>query len=311
MNNKNRELVIIGGGMSGIITAIQAAKSGIKDILIIERNQNIGGVFSQFSHYNKDINLMIQNLLQEFSNFSIDVRVGSSVLEINSKKQVFIQNMDGITQINAKVIVVATGFIENTRGYLAIPGPRVSGIFTVEAAQQLLNIHGCLCGKNIVVLGSNDIGLLMSQIMLSKGACIKGIYQYSSNQEQFLSKYLNTSYIPTSFSKKILKIHGNSRLEAVTIIDVDETNQFVFGTEQYIDCDTLLLSTGVVPNTYLLNNLELEINQHSEIPVLNQFLETSINGIFYLNTNYFIHECVDNLFVDTQKINEKITSYLI
>lgn len=313
IRHEQRTLVIVGGGAAGIAAAIKAHQLGIKDILLLERERELGGILQQCIHNGFGIHIFKEELtgpeyvekwLTKLSECSITIRTDSSVINVSDDKTLTIQSTEGIFSIQAKTIIFAMGCMERPRGSIALPGPRISGIMTAGSAQRFLNIDGRLPGKKVVILGSGDIGLIMARRMTLEGATILGVYEimpYSSGLLRNIIQCLNDFDIPLHYSKTVYQVHGETRLEGITIIDVDKDQHPILGTEQYIECDTLLLSVGLVPATSILEHIGIEMNKFSRGPVVDQMMETSIPGIFACGNVLHVHDLVDNVSAEGEK----------
>ena len=319
---EQRNLVIVGGGAAGIAAAVKAYELGIKDILLLERDQELGGILYQCIHNGFGLHRFKEELtgpeyvekwLALLAECSVTIRIDSSVLEITPDKEITVQSPEGMFKIQAKAIIFAGGCMERPRGAISLPGPRVSGVMTAGSAQRLLNIDGLLPGKKVVILGSGDIGLIMARRMTLEGAKVVGVYElqpFSSGLERNIIQCLHDFKIPLAFSKTVHQVHGTSRLEGVTIIDVDENRQAIAGTEQYVECDTLLLSVGLVPTVSILEDAGIKINPSSRGPVVNQMMETSIQGIFSCGNSLHVHDLVDNVSEEGEKAAQGALAYL-
>jgi len=310
---EKRELVIIGGGAAGIAAAVKAAELGIKDILLIERDIEIGGILQQCIHNGFGVHIFKEELtgpeyverwLEKLKQYNIEIRLNSMVMTLDNNKNLKVQSPSGIFEIQAKVVIGAMGCMELHRGAMALPGPRVSGIMTAGSAQRMLNIDGLLPGKKVVVLGSGDIGLIMSRRMTLEGAEVKGIYEimpYTTGLLRNVVQCLEDFDIPLYFLKTVAEVHGKSRLEAVTIVDVDENRNPISGTEEYIECDTLLLSVGLRPVTKLFFTAGVQLNPSTKGPITNHLMQTSIPGIFACGNSLHVHDLVDNVSHEGEK----------
>ncbi|MGL5955736.1 MAG: NAD(P)/FAD-dependent oxidoreductase [Brevinema sp.] len=310
---EKRTLVIVGGGAAGMAAAIKAYHLGIKDILLLERDRELGGILYQCIHDGFGLHRFKEELtgpeyvekwLHLLSECSVTTRVDASVLSITPDKELTVQSPEGIFKIQAEAIIFSVGCMERPRGAISLPGPRVSGIMTAGSAQRFLNMDGRLPGKKVVILGSGDIGLIMARRMTLEGAKVLGVYEllpFSSGLERNIVQCLRDYDIPLFFSKTVYQVHGKARLEGVTIIDVDQNRQPVLGTEQYIECDTLLLSVGLVPAVGILEKAGVAINPSSRGPIVNQMMETSIPGIFACGNSLHVHDLVDNVSEEGEK----------
>lgn len=310
---EHRPLVIVGGGAAGIAAAVKAYELGIKNILLLERDRELGGILQQCIHNGFGLHIFkdeltgpeyVERWLEKLAECSLTIRIDASVIKITPEKVLTVQSPEGIFEITADTVIFATGCMERPRGAISLPGPRVSGVMTAGSAQRFLNIDGRLPGKKVVILGSGDIGLIMGRRMSLEGAEVVGVYElmpYSTGLERNIVQCLRDFNIPLHFSKTVYKVHGVSRLEGVTIIDVDENRRPILGTEQYVACDTLLLSVGLVPSVSLLEDAGVKINPSSRGPIVNQMMESSIPGIFACGNALHVHDLVDNVSAEGEK----------
>ena len=322
IRNEHRQLVIVGGGAAGIASAVKAYNLGIKDILLLERDRELGGILEQCIHNGFGLHIFKEELtgpeyvekwLKKMAECNITIKIDASVLKMTKDKELIVQSPEGIFNIKADAIIFATGCMERPRGAISLPGPRVSGIMTAGSAQRFLNIDGNMPGKKVVILGSGDIGLIMARRMTLEGAKVFGVYEimsYSTGLLRNVIQCLNDFHIPLHLSKTVYKVHGKSRLEAVTIIDVDEKHKPIEGTEEYIECDTLLLSVGLLPETSVLEEAEIKINPFSKGPIVNQMMETSLEGVFACGNMLHVHDLVDNVSLEGEKAAAGAFMYL-
>ena len=300
-----RDLVIIGGGSAGMAAAIEAKKNGIDDILILEKDSVLGGILNQCIHNGFGLTEFKEELTgpeylsrfaEQVKELGIEYKLDSLVLNVSKDKVVTYSNaVDGVVEIKAKAIVFATGCYERGPGAIQLAGDRVSGIITAGTAQKYLNIHGYLAGKRIVILGSGDIGLIMARRMTLEGAkvlCVSEIMPYSNGLNRNIAQCLNDYNIPLYLSRSVLRVEGKGRVEKVVLASVDEKMKFIPGTEMEFECDTLLLSVGLIPYVSLLDNINVEMSSTRGAKVNDQ-LETNIPGIFACGNCLHVHDVVD------------------
>ena len=302
----NRDLVIIGGGSAGMAAAIEAKKNGVDDILILEKDDRLGGILNQCIHNGFGLTEFkeeltgpeyLQRFVDQVVELGIDYRLNSLVLDINQDKVITYSNQeDGIVLVKAKAIVFATGCYERSAGAIQLPGDRCAGIITAGTAQKYLNIHGFLAGKRIVILGSGDIGLIMARRMTLEGAkvlCVSELMPYSNGLNRNIAQCLNDYDIPLYLSRSVSKVIGkNGRVEKVILSAVDDKMKFIPGTEMEFECDTLLLSIGLVPYVSLLEKIKVEIGSTRGAKV-NDYFETSMDGVFACGNCLHVHDVVD------------------
>lgn len=302
---KEVELVIIGGGSAGMAAAIKAYELGIKDILILEKNNYLGGILNQCIHNGFGLHEFKEELtgpefMTRFSNkideLGILYKLNSNVLNVSNKKIITYSNSyEGIVEIKAKAIILTTGCYERNAGAIQICGDRPSGIYTAGQAQLYLNCYGYLVGKKVFILGSGDIGLIMARRMTLEGAKVLGVAElmpYSAGLNRNIVQCLQDFNIPLYLSHTVKEIKGKNHLEKVIIAKVDGKKQFIPGTEIEFDADTLLLSVGLIPNVDLFANLPLSFSKTKGIKV-NQAMESEIPGIFSAGNVLHVHDLVD------------------
>ncbi len=304
----NYDLVIIGGGPAGMAAAVSAKDSGIDSILILERDDKLGGILNQcihngfgLHHFKEELTgpEYAQRYIDMVKERGIEYRLDCMVLEISPERLITATNKkDGIFQVQAGAIVLAMGCRERTRGSLNIPGYRPAGIFTAGTAQKLVNIDGLMPGKRIVVLGSGDVGLIMARRMTLEGAevlAVAEIMPKSGGLQRNIVQCLNDFGIPLLLSTTVVDIQGKERVEGVTLAKVDEKLKPIPGTETHYDCDCLLLSTGLIPENELTRNMGAEIDRKTRGPVVTKEFETTIPGVFAAGNVVSVHGLVDDV----------------
>jgi len=308
----NVDAAIIGGGPAGLAAALECRKSGVENILIIERDKMLGGILNQCVHPGFGLHVFGEELTgpeyaQRYINMvaetDIKTMTDTMVLSVSPEKVIrAINGRDGLVEIKAKTVIFAMGCRERTRGMLRIPGTRPSGIYTAGSAQRLVNINGVMPGKNIVILGSGDIGLIMARRMTLEGANVKGVYEImpkSNGLKRNIVQCLNDFGIPLHLSRTVIGINGRERVEGVTVASVDEKMAPIAGTEEYISCDTLLLSVGLIPENELTRNAGIEMDTKTNGPVDKGNFETSIPGIYACGNVLRVYDLVDNVTKDS------------
>ena len=302
---KTVDLVVIGGGSAGMAAAIQAKKEGIDDILILEKDDTLGGILNQCIHNGFGLTEFKEELtgpeyldrfVKQVKELNIPYLLNAMVIDITKDKQVtYTSKETGVQKIQARSIVMATGCYERGAGAIQIPGDRCAGIMTAGTAQKYLNIHGYLVGKRIVILGSGDIGLIMARRLTLEGAkviCVSEIMPYSNGLNRNIAQCLNDYDIPLYLSRSVSKVIGKDRLEKVILSAVDEKMQFIPGTEMEIECDTLILSVGLIPYISLLNYIDCPTSS-TKGAVVNEHMETEYEGIFSCGNCLHVHDVVD------------------
>ena len=308
----SKDLIVVGGGSAGLASAISAFDSGIKDILILERNGELGGILNQCIHPGFGLHHFHEELtgpeyarkyIDELNARKIDYFLNTQVISISRDKIVTFINKEGVHSIKAKAIIFAAGCNERTRGQISTPGYRPKGVYTAGLAQRYLNIEGRLVGKKVYILGSGDIGLIMARRMTLEGAHVIGVSElmpYSNGLNRNIVQCLNDFNIPLKLHNTVTKIIGKNQLEAIEICDVDDNLKPIYSTSQIIKCDTLLLSVGLYPYNVLLNDAGCAVYEKTKGAFVNQNNETSIKGIYSCGNVLHVHDLVD--FVSSESI---------
>ena len=317
------ELAIIGGGPAGLAAACAAYESGITDILILERDRELGGILNQCIHNGFGLHHFKEELtgpeyagrfVEMVKNTSVKILSDTMVLDVAEDKTVTAVNTQGLQIISAKAVVLAMGCRERTRGAISIPGTRCSGIFTAGAAQRYVNMEGYMVGKRVVILGSGDIGLIMARRMTLEGAkvlaCVE-LMPYSSGLNRNIVQCLNDYDIPLYLSHTITDIRGADRLEQVVVSKVDENRRPIPGTEMTFDCDTLLLSVGLIPENELTRKAGIAMDRRTNGPAVCENMETSVPGIFACGNVVHVHDLVDFVTAEAQKAGRSAAAYVL
>ena len=299
-------IVIIGGGPAGLAAAAAAKKAGEDSILILERDQELGGILNQCIHNGFGLHTFKEELtgpeyagrfITEVKDLGIEYRLNTMVLSISSDRIVTAMNRtDGMFQVKAQAVILAMGCRERPRGALNIPGYRPAGIYTAGTAQRLVNIEGFMPGKEVVILGSGDIGLIMARRMTLEGAKVKAVAElmpYSGGLKRNIVQCLDDFGIPLKLSHTVVDIEGKERVTGVTIAAVDAQNRPIPGTEEHYSCDTLLLSVGLIPENELSLSAGVALSPRHKGPVVNESLETNVPGIFACGNVLHVHDLVD------------------
>lgn len=308
------EVVVIGGGPAGLAAAISAYDNGCRSILLIERDVRLGGILNQCIHNGFGLHTFKEELtgpeyadryIRRFNEIQADLMLQTTVLSISKDKEIrAINEKDGFVTVKAKAIVLAMGCRERSRGALNIPGTRPAGVYSAGTAQKLVNIDGKMPGKRVVILGSGDIGLIMARRMTLEGANVLAVVElmpYSGGLKRNIVQCLEDFDIPLYLSHTVTKIEGKSRVEAVTVSEVDENRKPIPGTEIRYECDTLLLSCGLIPENELTTGLGVDISRVTNGPVVDSDLETTIPGVFACGNVLHVHDLVD--FVSEEASN--------
>jgi len=302
------DLIVIGGGPAGLAAAISAYENGIRRMLILERDRELGGILNQCIHNGFGLHTFKEELtgpeyaaryVRRVYELGIEIWTDTMVLDISTDKTVTAVNRKrGIVRLSAKTVILAMGCRERPRGALGIPGFRPAGIYTAGTAQRLVNMDGVMPGREVVILGSGDIGLIMARRLTLEGALVKVVAEllpYSGGLKRNIVQCLDDYGIPLQLSHTVVDIRGRKRVEGVTIAEVDDKLKPVPGTEKDYACDTLLLSVGLIPENELSKSAGVELSRATKGPVVDESLETSVQGIFACGNVLHVHDLVDNV----------------
>ena len=319
---QEKEVIIIGGGAAGLAAAVACHQKGIEDILIIERGDYLGGILNQCIHdgfglekFNTSLTgpEYAQRYIDKVANKKIPFLLNSMVVGLTTQKEVAVVNSQGLQHYRARVIILAMGCRERTRGAINIPGARPSGIYTAGVAQELINLKNYMVGEKIVVLGSGDIGLIMARRLSLEGAEVIMVAEklpYSSGLPRNINQCLYDFDIPLLLSHTVVDIEGNGRLSGVTIAQLGKRGGIIPGSKQKITCDTLLLSVGLIPENELSREAGITLDNITGGPQVDERGQTSVSGIFSCGNVLQVHDIVDNVSLEAEYIVEGVVEYL-
>ncbi|MCC8083508.1 Glutamate synthase [NADPH] small chain [uncultured Clostridium sp.] len=321
---KEYDIVIIGGGPAGLAAAVAARDHGIESILILERDRELGGILNQCIHNGFGLHTFKEELTgpeyaaryeEQVFDRGIEYKLNTMVMDISRDKVVTAMNREeGLFEIRAKAVILAMGCRERSRGALNIPGYRPAGIFSAGTAQRLVNMEGFMPGREVVILGSGDIGLIMARRMTLEGAKVKVVAElmpYSGGLKRNIVQCLNDYDIPLKLSHTVIDIRGKERLTGITLAAVDEKGKPIPGTEEDYDCDTLLLSVGLIPENELSGSMGVEMNRVTSGPIVNESLETSVEGVFACGNVLHVHDLVDFVSEEAAAAGKNAARYVM
>ena len=321
---KNVELVIIGGGPAGLAAAVEARRQGVKGLLVLERDNKLGGILNQCIHNGFGLHTFKEELtgpeyaarfIEQAKELDIPCKLNTMVLDLAPDKTVTAMNKeDGLFQLHPKAVVLAMGCRERPRGALNIPGSRPAGIFTAGTAQRLVNLEGQLPGRDVVILGSGDIGLIMARRMTLEGAKVHAVAEllpYSGGLRRNIVQCLEDFGIPLLLSHTVVRIEGRARVTAVTLARVDDARRPIPGTERTYPCDTLLLSCGLLPENELSRGAGVALDLVTGGPVVDQDLETSVPGVFACGNVLHVHDLVDYVSAESERAGAAAAAYVL
>lgn len=320
---ENYEIVVIGGGPAGLAAAISAKKSGMRKVLILERDRELGGILNQCIHNGFGLHTFKEELtgpeyaerfIRMAQEAEVEYRLNTMVMDISGDKKITALNKEeGLLEIQAEAVILAMGCRERSRGALNIPGYRPAGIFSAGTAQRLVNMEGYLPGREVVILGSGDIGLIMARRMTLEGANVKVVAElmpYSGGLKRNIVQCLDDFGIPLKLSHTVVDIKGKERVEGVTLAQVDEKGKPIPGTEEEYSCDTLLLSVGLIPENELSREMGVELNPVTSGPQVSESLETSVDGVFACGNVLHVHDLVDFVSEEAEAAGRHAAEYI-
>lgn len=320
---KRYDLAVLGGGPAGLAAAVSAYQNGVKSIVIIERDDVTGGILNQCIHNGFGLHYFKEELTgpeyaERFEAMLKDTTVtvlkNTMVLELTPDKQIFtVSEQDGYQTISAKAVVLSMGCRERTRGAIAIPGDRPSGVFTAGTAQRYVNMEGYMVGKRVVILGSGDIGLIMARRMKLEGAEVLAVVEimpYSNGLNRNIVQCLNDYDIPLYLSHTVTAVRGKRRVEQIEVSKVDENRMPIKGSEMVFDCDTLLLSVGLIPENEVTKTAGITMDARSNGAVVFDDMQTDVAGVFACGNVLHVHDLVDFVTAESMKAGASAASYI-
>ena len=322
MRTVDKKIVIIGAGPAGLAAACALYKLGERDILLLEREKKPGGILRQCIHDGFGLTRFQESLsgpeyaarfIREAEEYGIEIETGTTVVELGKDRTVTTVSAAGMTKYRAGAVILAMGCRERTRGALAIPGRRPAGVWTAGVAQTYINLKNIMVGREVVILGSGDIGMIMARRLTLEGAHVKGVYEilpYASGLPRNVEQCLNDYGIPLHLQHTVTEIHGKDRLEAVTVSRGDEQKNPIPGTEERIACDTLILSVGLIPENELTRMADAPIDPGTQGAVVDENFQTGTPGIFAAGNVLHVHDLVDFVSLEAEQLAASVTEYL-
>ncbi len=324
MAKREIDIAVIGGGAAGLAAAIKAKETGIQNIVVIERNEQLGGILPQCIHTGFGLHLFRENLtgpeyisrfIKRVEDLGIECKLDTMVLKITEGKKITaVNSVGGLLELQAKAIILAMGCRERTRGAMGIAGTRPAGILTAGTAQRLMDIDGFMPGRKVVILGSGDVGLIMARRFAMEGARVEAVVEilpYASGLSRNVVQCLEDFSIPLLLEHTVASIHGADRVEAVTVSKVDADWRPIPETERAIECDTLVLSVGLIPENELSMAAGIVLDHATRGPIVNEYMETSVGGIFCCGNVVQVYDIADHVTQAGELAGESAARYVL
>lgn len=317
-----KDVIIVGGGPAGLAAAVELHKKGITDILILEREKHLGGILRQCIHDGFGLTRFkttlsgpeyAQRFIDEVKALEIPYMTEAAVTNITKEKVVTVVTREGLIKYQAKAVILTMGCRERTRGALGIPGERPTGVFTAGVAQAYMNLHNTMVGKKVVILGSGDIGMIMARRLILEGAKVLAVFEiqpYPSGLPRNIEQCLHDYGIPLYLSHTVVDIHGDSRLTGITVAKVDDHFRRIPGTEEEYECDTLILSVGLLPENELSLDAGVTLDQRTRGAVVDESFMTDVDGIFAAGNVLHVHDLVDFVSMEAERLADSAADYV-